>query len=275
MTREPSPEFLALEQMLRANNTAVINWNPQGTGLTRQTLQEKKTTKASKNLSSTGGTVYDFVDPPCGTWGELTRWVTQLREKNQSKRRSWNPRRNHFGGLMPEMNYVVTDGRDARDFRYTNGALYKENSGEEMRLNCQNCNTGWVRSVRQSAAGYANRCPSCGTTDRFSETGPHSITYGSLTFPVALASNPTCTIGFVNLYGREADRMRNSIRPGVRFQARFYGKAGWRTRAKPPNAQGVRPRGRGAYEKYNYLNMTLGSASYNQSASSSGFITIQ
>ena len=57
MTREPSPEFLALERMLRANNTAVINWNPQGTGLTRQSLQEKKTTKASKNLRKTGGTV--------------------------------------------------------------------------------------------------------------------------------------------------------------------------------------------------------------------------
>lgn len=275
MTREPSPEFLALEQMLRANNTAVINWNPQGTGLTRQSLQEKKTTKASKNLRKTGGTVYDFVDPSCGDWGALTSWVNNLRRRNSSKRNNWNPRSNHFGGLMPEMQYVVSDGRDARDFRYTNGALYKELDGKEMRLVCQNCNTNWVRSPAQSKAGYANRCPSCGTTDSFSETGPHNIKFPALTFPVALASNPSCTVGFVNLYGREADRMRDSIQPGVRFSARFYGKAGYRYREKPANAQGVRPRGRGAYEKYNYLNMTLGSASYNQSASASGFITIQ
>lgn len=271
MPRESSPEFLALEQMLRASNTSVINWNPQGTGMIRQSLVEKVSTKATKNLGASGGTQYDFEDPPCGTWGELSAWVQDLRDRNRSKRGSWNTRRNHFGGLMPEADYVVTDGRDVRDFRFTNGAQYAMNDGEEMRLTCQNCNTNWVRSPRQSAAGYANRCPSCGTRDQFSETGPHQIQYASLKFPVALASNPTCTIGFVNLYGREAEQMRNSIRPGVRFRARFYGKAGKKSRQRPQGSGGRRGRG---YEWYNYLNMTLGSAAYNQSNQTSGYITI-
>lgn len=271
MPRESSPEFLALEQMLRASNTSVINWNPQGTGMIRQSLVEKVSTKATQKLSATGGTPYDFEDPPCGTWGELSSWVQELRNKHRGRSRSWNPRRNHFGGLMPEADYVVTDGRDVRDFSYTNGARYFENPYQEMRLTCQNCNTNWVRTPRQSAAGYANRCPSCGTRDRFSETGPHDITVGELKFPVALASNPSCTIGWVSLYGREADRLRNSISPGIRFRARFYGKAAQKFQQPPTNSQGQRV---GRRRKYKILKMTLGSAAYNQSNQASGYITI-
>jgi len=271
MPNDRNPQFVALEERLRANNISVINWNPQGTGTLRQVLVEKVSTKATKNLGATGGTPYDIENPPCGSWGELTPWITELRERNQSKAARWNPRRNHFGSLMPVADYVVTDGRDVRDFRFTNGAQYALNDGTEMRLTCQSCNTNWVRSERQSAAGYANRCPSCGTTDRFSETGPHQIQYASLKFPVALASNPTCTIGFVNLYGTEAERMRNSIRPGIRFQARFYGKAGRKSRQRAQGSGGRRGRG---YEWYNYLNMTLGSAAYNRSDRTSGFIQI-
>jgi len=264
---EPNPLFVNLSRMLQSNNVSVINWNPQGTGLIRQAQLPKVHTKATQRLGTTGGTVYNFVDPPCGSWGELSPWLTALRKKHPNRANSWNPRRNHFGGLMPEATYQVTNGLDVRDSRFTNGGQYAMKDGTEMRLTCRGsgCNTEWKRSERQKNAGYANKCPRCGTKDNFTETGPHQIQYAQLTFPVALVSNPSCTIGFVNLYGQEAERLQDIIAPGVKFKARFYGKAGKRSRQKQT--------GRG-YEWYNYLLMTLGSAAYNAQNQRTGFIQI-
>ena len=75
-----------------------------------------------------------------------------------------------------------------------------------------------------------------------------------------------CTIGFVNLYGVAADDFASRIRPGVRFRARFYGKASRKSRQRSGS-------GRRRYEQYQYLLLTLGSAAYNQN-NRSGFIQI-
>jgi len=257
-----------VEEMLES--TVVINYIQEGArrGINRITGEESEIVKPKKSLGSYSGTPYDFENPSCGSWGPLTNWVNELRERKSSQRSGWNNRRNHFGALTPELTYVVTDGRDASDFRYVNGPQQSEGRGQEMRLRCGNCGANWIRSVRQSAAGYGNVCPACGMRDNFSETGPHDITYSILRFPVGFPENPNCTIGFVNLYGDAADDFAARIRPGVLLRARFYGKASRKTRQRSGG------RGRRQYEQYNYLLLTLGSAAYNPQQGRSGFIQI-
>ena len=264
---ESSNLYESVEGMLES--TVVINYIQEGArrGINRITGDASEIIRPRNTLGSYSGTPYDFENPSCGEWGPLTTWVTELRNNKSSQRSGWNNRRNHFGGLTPELTYVVTDGRDASDFRYVNGPQQSEGQGQEMRLNCQNCNGNWVRSVRQSAAGYGNVCPGCGIRDRFSETGPHDITYAILRFPVGFPDNPNCTIGFVNLYGDAADEFAARIRPGTQLSARFYGKASRKSRQRQGGT------GRRRYEQYNYLLLTLGSAAYNPTARS-GYIQI-
>ena len=259
-------QYDVMKEMLKS--TVIVNYiQPDANrGINRVSEGPSQVVRPTSRLTSDAGTPYDFENPSCGSWGAATEWVTQLRASKRDERGSWNPRRNHFGGLLPELEYIVTDGRDASDFRYVNGPQQSQGQGQEMRLTCTNCAVNWVRSVRQSAAGYGNQCPGCGRSDQFTEVGPIDITYSILRFPVGFPSNPNCTIGFVNLYGVAADDFASRIRPGGRFRARFYGKASRKSRQRSGS-------GRRRYEQYQYLLLTLGSAAYNQN-NRSGFIQI-
>jgi DNA-directed RNA polymerase subunit RPC12/RpoP len=164
-------QYDVMKEMLKS--TVIVNYiQPDANrGINRISEGPSQVIRPSSRLTSYAGTPYDFENPSCGSWGPATEWVTQLRNSKRDERGSWNPRRNHFGGLLPELEYIVTDGRDASDFRYVNGPQQSQGQGQEMRLTCTNCGVNWVRSVRQSAAGYGNRCPGCGSADRFTEVG--------------------------------------------------------------------------------------------------------
>jgi hypothetical protein len=264
MTEVPAYEIM--KEMLES--TVIVNYiQPNASrGINRISEGPSAVVRPTARLSATSGTPYDFENPSCGSWGPAAEWVQTLRNSKSGQRSSWNPRRHHFGGLLPELEYIVTDGRDASDFRYVNGPQQSQGQGKEMRLTCTNCSVNWVRSVRQSAAGYGNQCPGCGRQDLFSEVGPIDITYSILRFPVGFPSNPNCTVGFVNLYGVAADDFASRIRPGVVFRARLYGKASRKSRQSAGS-------GRRRYEQYQYLLLTLGSSAYNPS-NRSGFIQI-
>ena len=237
----------------------------------KEPTEESDKVKSDKVLISVRPTPYDVENPKQGGWGSLQPWIGKLRKKHPTDKGWWKKGKGgksypskHWGGLVPEDTYVVTDGKDTQNFGYINGPKTMTRDGEMMDLTCRVCNTAWKRTPRQSAANYSNKCPKCGAVGQFNETGPHKQTYKVMRFPVATTgSGQGHTVAFVELTGQAATQFAGQIKPGTKIKLQAYGKA----------SRCYRKIGK-QWKPYNCLLLTLGSAAYNPNQSRTGSIQI-
>lgn len=233
-------------------------------------VEESDKIHSDKVLISVRPTPYDVENPKKG-WGGLKGWIDGMRKKHPTKkgwfkkdrRGKWYPAK-HWGKLVPETTYVVTDGKDTGNYGYIKGPKSMTRDGEMMKLKCNVCGTNWKRTPRQSKGNYSNKCPKCGAVSQFNETGPHKETYNVLRFPVAMTgSGQGHTVAFVELTGKSANTMAGKIKPGIKIKMQAYGKASRCYRKI-----------KGQWKPYNCLLLTLGSAAYNPDVKRSGTVQI-
>lgn len=236
----------------------------------KPSTQKTDKVKSDKVLISIRPTPYDVENPKKG-WGTLQGWIDSLRKKHPTDKGWYKKNRKgvqyptkHWGKLVPQQTYVVTDGKDTGNYGYTKGPKTLDREGKMMHLTCKVCSTDWKRSPRQSQGNYLNKCPKCGAVDQFSESGPHKESYKVLRFPVATTgSGQGHTVAFVELTGKAASAFAGKIKPGVKLQLQAYGKA----------SRCYRKIGK-RWKPYNCLLLTLGSAAYNPISKRSGSVQI-